>query len=99
MPHNIFTGEIAKQYDRDSADMFDPARLDATVRFLADAAEGGAVLEFGIGIGRVALPLHERGVEVHGIDISADMLRHWRWNRSSVSAMPHAISIRAAGWS
>jgi SAM-dependent methyltransferase len=35
-------------------------------------------LEFGIGTGRVALPLNERGVPVHGIDISADMIDQLR---------------------
>jgi SAM-dependent methyltransferase len=32
------------------------------------------VLEIGIGTGRIALPLAERGVSVHGIDLSRNML-------------------------
>lgn len=75
MPENIFTGSIAETYDVASSDMFDPRVLEATVAFLADAAAGGAALEFGVGTGRVALPLSRRGVEVHGIDLSADMIR------------------------
>jgi SAM-dependent methyltransferase len=43
-------------------------------------------LEFGIGTGRVALPLSERGIDVYGIDISADMLDQLR-------AKPGASSI------
>jgi SAM-dependent methyltransferase len=39
---------------------------------------GGAALEFGIGTGRVALPLSQRGVEVHGVDISEDMTAQLR---------------------
>jgi SAM-dependent methyltransferase len=73
MPHNIFTGEAAEDYDRGS-EMDDPRELDRTVDFLADTAKGGAVLEFGIGTGRVALPLSQRGLPVSGIDISSDML-------------------------
>lgn len=41
---------------------------------LADFAAGGAVLEFGVGTGRLAVPLAERDVEVTGVDISPEML-------------------------
>lgn len=78
MPHNIFTGRIAEGYDAGSPEMSEPEVLDATVAFLADAARGGAALEFGIGTGRVALPLSERGTHVHGIDISVDMVEQLR---------------------
>jgi SAM-dependent methyltransferase len=78
VPENLFTGRIAETYDLESSDMYEPAVLERTVRFLADAARGGAVLEFGIGTGRVALPLRQRGVEVQGIDISADMVAQLR---------------------
>jgi SAM-dependent methyltransferase len=36
------------------------------------------VLEFGIGTGRLALPLRELGLEVHGVDGSPEMLAHLR---------------------
>jgi SAM-dependent methyltransferase len=78
MPHNIFTGPVAAGYDLASPAMSEPSVLDPTVDFLADAARGGAALEFGIGTGRVALPLSRRGVDVHGIDISADMVDQLR---------------------
>jgi cyclopropane fatty-acyl-phospholipid synthase-like methyltransferase len=54
--------------------MFDPALLETTVDFLASLADGGAALEFGIGTGRVALPLSQRGVRVSGLDISEAMV-------------------------
>ena len=54
--------------------MFDPDLVGATVDFLAGLAGGGAALELGIGTGRIALPLSERGVPVHGIDLSPDMV-------------------------
>jgi SAM-dependent methyltransferase len=54
--------------------LFDPAVVDPTVSFLADLAGQGGALELGIGTGRIALPLSQRGVRVHGIDISAAMV-------------------------
>jgi SAM-dependent methyltransferase len=63
----------ASQYDATSAHMFDPRVLGPTVDFLADVAGGGAALEFAIGTGRVAIPLHQRGVPVYGIELSSAM--------------------------
>src|SRR5438046_1635794 len=54
--------------------MFDPAVLGPTVDFLAALAGTGAALELGIGTGRIALPLAERGVQLHGIDLSEAMV-------------------------
>lgn len=78
MPVNLFVGAVAEGYDATSAEMYDPELLDATADFLAAEARGGKALEFAIGTGRVALPLSARGVEVHGIDISADMIEQLR---------------------
>src|SRR4051812_36640151 len=50
----------------------------AAVAFLADLADGGPVLELGIGTGRIALALRERGVDVHGIDASPAMVAQLR---------------------
>lgn len=50
-----------------------------SVETLAELANGGRVLEFAIGTGRVAIPLAARGLEVHGIEASEQMvamLRH-----------------------
>ena len=85
MPKNIFTGSIAEAYDASSTDMFSPAVVEPAVRFLAEVAGDGAALEFGIGTGRVALPLSRRGIEVQGIDISADMIRELRSKPGSES--------------
>lgn len=88
MPENIFTGWVAAGYDAGARAMFEPAVLEPAVAFLAEAADGGAALEFGIGTGRVALPLAARGIAVAGIDISADMVDRLR-------AKAGAESIRA----
>ena len=73
MRENYFGERVAERYDESSADMFDPAVIEPTVDFLAGLAGDGAALELGIGTGRIALPLSERGVRVHGIDLSEEM--------------------------
>jgi SAM-dependent methyltransferase len=77
MPQNVFVGRVAEQYDAAEGLNARPAAVEPAVAFLADLAAragGGPVLELAIGTGRIALPLRERGVEVHGIEISADMV-------------------------
>jgi SAM-dependent methyltransferase len=44
------------------------------VDVLADHAGAGPALELGIGTGRVARPLAQRGVDVDGIEVSANMI-------------------------
>jgi SAM-dependent methyltransferase len=51
---------------------------DGAVELLAGLAGAGPVLELGIGTGRLALPLAERGIEVHGIDVSEQMVAKLR---------------------
>ena len=73
-----FFGErVASGYDDDS-DIFDPAVVTPVVDRLADLAGDGRALEFGIGTGRIALPLTERGVPVAGIDDSEAMVARLR---------------------
>jgi SAM-dependent methyltransferase len=66
---------IAAIYD---SEVETPADTDETVAFLAELAGPGPVLELGIGTGRIALPLLERGLEVHGIDASERMVERLR---------------------
>ncbi len=66
---------IADIYDELYGGVFD---VEATVSLLAELAREGPVLELAIGTGRVALPLAERGVEVHGVDISEAMVAKLR---------------------
>ena len=65
-----FAGRVAERYDAETADM----EVEPVVDFLAELAGGGAALELAIGTGRIALPLAARGVAVHGIDLSPDMV-------------------------
>jgi SAM-dependent methyltransferase len=78
MPENYFGERVAERYDETSADMFDPAKVDPVVEFLAELASGGPALELGIGTGRIAVPLAKRGIRVHGIDLSEAMVAQLR---------------------
>ena len=73
-----FDERVAARYDESSADMFDPAVVDPVLDFLVELAGGGRALELGIGTGRIALPLAQRGVSVHGIDMSNAMVARLR---------------------
>jgi len=73
---DYFGEEVAASYD--GGPMFSAEVLDPTVQFLAALALEGGALEFGIGTGRVALPLAARGVRVHGIDLSEAMVAKLR---------------------
>jgi SAM-dependent methyltransferase len=66
---------IAESYDR----MYPGGGgVEPSVNVLAKLAGGGRALELGIGTGRVALPLAERGVTVQGIDASQAMVDRLR---------------------
>ena len=78
MPEDHFGEEVAAHYDDPSDQMFQPAGIEPVVDLLAELAGDGAALELGIGTGRIALPLAQRGVEVHGIDLSSAMVARLR---------------------
>jgi SAM-dependent methyltransferase len=70
---NYFDERIAATYEAKWPELFEPAVVDPAVNFLADLARSGTALEFGIGTGRLALPLSQRGIRVHGIELSPAM--------------------------
>jgi hypothetical protein len=69
---------IAQHYAQLWPELFEPTVLNPAVDFLAELAGSGPVLEFGIGTGRVAVPLGSRGVVVHGIELSSAMVDELR---------------------
>jgi SAM-dependent methyltransferase len=73
-----FAGRVAEKFDERYAYQADPAVVTPMVDFLAGLAGEGAALELGIGTGRIALPLAHRGVPVHGIELSPDMVAQLR---------------------
>jgi SAM-dependent methyltransferase len=78
VPEDFFGEQVAARYDELSDEMFAPSVVDPAVDFLAGLAGEGDALEFGIGTGRVALPLAQRGVRVKGIDLSEAMVERLR---------------------
>ena len=74
LPENYFGEEVAERYDRGTASM----EVEPVVEFLVEQARGGAALELGIGTGRIAVPLSQRGVRVYGIDLSEAMVARLR---------------------
>ena len=73
-----FGERVADRFDERYAYLAEPAVVDPIVALLADLARDGAALEFGIGTGRIALPLAQRGVPVHGIELSRAMVARLR---------------------
>jgi SAM-dependent methyltransferase len=73
-----FDDRVAARYDESAAEMFDPAVVDPVVDFLAETAGSGRALELGIGTGRIAVPLAQRRVPVHGIELSKAMAARLR---------------------
>jgi SAM-dependent methyltransferase len=82
---------FADVYDEWYADVSD---VDATVETLRRLAAGRPVLELGVGSGRIALPLAERGVAVWGIDASTAMLERLRAKPGGAS-LPVAVGDMA----
>ena len=74
MPEDYFGEAVAARFDERYAYQADPSVVDPIVAFLVELAGDGDALELGIGTGRIALPLAERGVRVHGIDLSEAMV-------------------------
>jgi SAM-dependent methyltransferase len=67
--HSTYGDRIADTYDQ-----WYSAYEPSTIQTLVDLARGGRAPELGIGTGRIAIPIHQEGVEVYGIDASQAML-------------------------
>lgn len=73
-----FGERFAEVYDTWYGTKLAEATTQEAVELLADLAAGGTVLELAIGTGRLALPLAERGLSIHGIDASEAMVAKLR---------------------
>ncbi len=73
-----FDERVAARYDESDEVLVDAGMVDPVVDFLVEIAGSGPALEFGIGTGRIALPLAQRGVPVQGIDLSRAMVARLR---------------------
>lgn len=83
---------VADVYDswHEGLAFLDPAPV---VEYLATLAGPGPVLEVGVGTGRVAIPLAERGLEVHGIDVSTRMIERLRAKDSASRVKAYAADF------
>lgn len=84
---STYGDRFADVYDDWYGDVTDVTACTQRLAELVEEAGGGPVLEMGIGSGRLALPLAQRGLELHGIDASSAMLERLR-------AKPGADAIR-----
>jgi SAM-dependent methyltransferase len=71
----MYDARWAEIYDEWHAGLMDD---EGAVVALSSLADGGPVLEFGVGTGRLAVPLAARGLAVSGVDNSEDMLAKLR---------------------
>lgn len=74
----FFGEDVAAGYDAATSGMHDESVINRIVDVLAELTGDGRALEFGVGTGRIALPLAQRGVDVHGIDMSKAMVARLR---------------------
>jgi len=81
LPEDHFGEDVAAHYDADTADM----PVEPVVDFLVERARGGPALELGVGTGRIAVPLSQRGVRVHGIDLSEAMVARLRAKTNDIA--------------
>jgi ubiquinone/menaquinone biosynthesis C-methylase UbiE len=82
----------------DETRTFDPGCFDAALDFLTTRFPPqtfGHVFESGIGNGRIAIPLAERGYRVMGVDISQEMLALLR-ERLAQSKQPATVTCQQA---
>jgi SAM-dependent methyltransferase len=71
---DVWSEATAQRYDEASAEMFAPEVVQPAVDLLTRLAGTGRALELAIGTGRLAVPLHARGVSVSGIELSEPMV-------------------------
>ncbi|WP_026328803.1 class I SAM-dependent DNA methyltransferase [Streptomyces sulphureus] len=96
----FFPADVAARYDEETAVMSAPAAVEPAVEVLAELAGESRAVEFGVGTGRLALPLAARGVPVHGIDLSRAMAERLRAKPGGADVgvtIGDFATVRAAG--
>lgn len=72
-PHSVAFDRAAEYYDATRGLSSEGVRRQ-TALLVAELARRGPVLEIGVGTGQVALPLHEAGIRVVGLDLALPMM-------------------------
>lgn len=98
-PDGHFGERVARTYDDSTGAEFQPEVVARTAELLAELAggRGARALEFAIGTGRIAVPLAERGVAVHGIDMSRAMVDRLRAKNAEIGVTIGDFSTVRAG--
>lgn len=78
----VYGAHIAGDYDEVTGALVPDTA--AAVDTLVELARGGPVLELGIGTGRLAIPLVDRGLAVRGVEASDAMIERLRANAGDV---------------
>ena len=91
MPHQNHYDEIASIAEFYDATLVYQERKDIEFYVAEARASGGPVLELGCGTGRVLVPTARAGIEITGLDASANMLARCR---AKVEAEPEAVRGR-----
>ena len=91
---DLWDEATAVRYDEASAQMFAPEVVEPAVDVLARLAGPGRALELAIGTGRLAVPLHARGVPVAGIELSEPMVAQLR-RKAGEDAIPVVVGDMA----
>jgi SAM-dependent methyltransferase len=78
----LYGARWAAMYDEWHAGLMDDTGAVST---LAELADGGPLLEFGVGTGRLAVPLAAKGLEVVGVDVSEEMLAEMEKKATTVT--------------
>ena len=73
-PDGRFDERIAARYDENTAPLFEPAAVDPVVDFLVERAKGSPPWSSPSGRAGSRYPSAQRGVPVHGIDVSRAMV-------------------------
>jgi SAM-dependent methyltransferase len=86
---------MAELYDKLSSEFYDYHAKRGDIGFFVDYAleSGGPVLELGCGTGRVLIPTARAGIEITGLELSAEMLKICR---AKLDSEPEEVRSRTS---
>ena len=87
MERSVAFDRAAEYYDS-TRGLSDAGVVRQTELLAGELGGRGSVVEVGVGTGQVALPLHDAGIPVVGMDLSSPMLAKLREKRGGVSPFP-----------
>lgn len=93
-------GYDGSSYGDGMAEIYDdwypaPSDTEVCVSTLAALADGASVLELGAGTGRLAIPLAQRGLDIHALDGSARMIERLQTKSGAETVTTHVSDMGA----